>query len=71
MNVPVSALKSSPSRCEMPPVPEDAYEYLPGFFLSSAMNSFMSFTGTFFGFTVMTLGTFTRLMIGVKSFAGS
>ena len=35
-NVPVRLLKSSISRWPMPPVPELAYEYLPGFFFSSA-----------------------------------
>ena len=55
----------------MPPVPDEANEYLPGLFLTSAMNSFMSFTGTFFGFTVITFGTVTRLMIIEKSFTGS
>jgi len=35
----VRLLYSSISRWPMPPVPEEAYEYLPGFFLSSATNS--------------------------------
>ena len=37
--VPDIVLNSSICRWPMPPVPEEEYEYLPGFFLSSARNS--------------------------------
>ncbi|CFN82104.1 Uncharacterised protein [Bordetella pertussis] len=43
---------------------------MPGLALTRAMNS-LSVWAAILGLTVMTLGTLTRLVMGVKSFSGS
>ena len=53
----------------MPPVPELAKEYLPGFFFSSARKLLKSCAGKL-GCTAMMFGVAAMLMIGVKSVIG-
>jgi hypothetical protein len=54
----------------MPPVPELAYECLPGLRRSSSTNDLKSFAGND-GCTAITFGVAARLVIGVKSEVGS
>lgn len=61
---------SAPDRCSGVPMPEEAYSYLSGLALSSAISSPTVFTLSE-GCTTTTLGTFTRSETGAKSFTGS
>ncbi len=53
----------------MPPVPEVAKEYLPGWAFTSAMNALKSLAGKL-GCTASTLGVAAMLTIDVKSVSG-
>ena len=62
---PLAAWNDSPSMWLMLPTPEVAYEYFPGFALSTAMNSVRFLAGNL-GLTVMTFGIDAMLVIGAK-----
>ncbi len=66
---PDSDLNSSICRWPIPPVPEVANAYLPGWALTSVMNDLKSFAGKL-GCTASTLGVAAMLMIEVKSVSG-
>ena len=68
--MPAMELNSSTIRWEVAPEPDEEYEYLSGFALSSAMNSFRLFTGSA-GLTTNTNGLIANRLIVVKSLRGS
>ena len=67
---PSACAKASPARCWVLPGPEEPYEYLSGFALISATNSFTLFAGMSLLMT-STFGTLATSATGARSFSGS
>src|SRR5947207_7046320 len=68
--IPATELNSSPKRCAVAAVPEEAKVYLPGFAFNSATNSFASAAGNE-GCTTRAKGTAAIRLTGARSFSGS